>query len=68
MIWLMFDFHQEKQPQRPWPKDRIWSFENTPKFFGSPMLYAVLNNSSLEREMVVWLKNRPAIFQAMWDR
>lgn len=58
----------EKQPQRPWPKDRIWSFQCSSKFFGSPMLDAVLNNSPLEREMVIWLKNRPAIFQAMWDR
>ncbi|XP_021746148.1 histone-lysine N-methyltransferase ATXR3-like [Chenopodium quinoa] len=58
----------EKQPQKPWPLDRIWSFESSSKFFGSPMLDAVLNNSPLEREMVIWLKNRPAIFQAMWDR
>lgn len=58
----------EKQPQRPWPDNRIWSFESSPKFFGSPMLDAVLNNAPLEREMVIWLKNRPAIFQAMWDR
>ncbi|XVE92871.1 hypothetical protein REPUB_Repub01dG0140900 [Reevesia pubescens] len=58
----------EKQPQRPWPKDRIWSFKTSPKIFGSPMLDAVLNNSSLDREMVQWLKHRPAIFQAMWDR
>ncbi|XP_022742735.1 histone-lysine N-methyltransferase ATXR3-like isoform X2 [Durio zibethinus] len=58
----------EKQPQRPWPKDRIWSFKTTPKVFGSPMLDAVLNNSSPDRDMVHWLKHRPAIFQAMWDR
>ncbi|KAL7196925.1 hypothetical protein ACSBR1_036857 [Camellia fascicularis] len=58
----------EKQPQRPWPKDRIWSFKNLPKIFGSPMLDAVLHNSPLERDLVHWLKHRPAIFQAMWDR
>ncbi|KAG5020992.1 hypothetical protein JHK87_016847 [Glycine soja] len=58
----------EKQPQKPWPKDRIWSFKNSPKFFGSPMLDAVINNSPLDREMVHWLKHRPAIFQAMWDQ
>ncbi|KNA15540.1 hypothetical protein SOVF_097420 isoform A [Spinacia oleracea] len=58
----------EKQPQKSWPLDRIWSFESSSKFFGSPMLDAVLNNSPLEREMAIWLKNRPAIFQAMWDR
>ncbi|KAK7257506.1 hypothetical protein RIF29_31531 [Crotalaria pallida] len=58
----------EKQPQRPWPKDQIWSFKTCPKFFGSPMLDAVINNSPLDREMVHWLKHRPAIFQAMWDR
>ncbi|KAL7219013.1 hypothetical protein ACSBR2_012143 [Camellia fascicularis] len=58
----------EKQPQRPWPKDRIWSFKNSPKIFGSPMLDAVLHNSPLERDLVHWLKHRPAIFQAMWDR
>ncbi|CAJ1956392.1 unnamed protein product [Sphenostylis stenocarpa] len=58
----------EKQPQRSWPKDRIWSFKSFPKFFGSPMLDAVVNNSALDREMVHWLKHRPAIFQAMWDR
>ncbi|KAI4322580.1 hypothetical protein L6164_022257 [Bauhinia variegata] len=58
----------EKQPQRPWPKDRIWSFNNCPKVFGSPTLDAVMNNSPLDKEMVHWLKHRPAIFQAMWDR
>ncbi|KAF5746032.1 SET domain protein 2 isoform 1 [Tripterygium wilfordii] len=58
----------EKQPQRPWPKDRIWSFNNSQKVFGSPMLDAVLNNTSLDREMVQWLRHRPAVFQATWDR
>uniref|UniRef100_A0A803QK07 SET domain-containing protein n=1 Tax=Cannabis sativa TaxID=3483 RepID=A0A803QK07_CANSA len=58
----------EKQPQRPWPKDRIWSFKSAPKILGSPMLDAVLSNSQLDRDMVQWLKHRPAIFQAMWDR
>ncbi|XP_058729581.1 histone-lysine N-methyltransferase ATXR3-like isoform X1 [Vicia villosa] len=58
----------EKHPQRPWPKDQIWSFKNSPKFFGSPMLDAVINNTPLDREMVHWLKHRPAIFQAMWDQ
>ncbi|KAH9614532.1 hypothetical protein KSS87_020109 [Heliosperma pusillum] len=58
----------EKRPQRRWPMDRIWSFKRVPKVFGSPMLDAVLNNSPLEREMVVWLKNRPAMFQGNWDR
>ncbi|KAK9285863.1 hypothetical protein L1049_025064 [Liquidambar formosana] len=58
----------ERQPQRPWPKDRIWSFKSSLKVFGSPMLDAVLKNSPLDKEMMHWLKNRPAIFQAMWDR
>ncbi|XP_030546348.1 histone-lysine N-methyltransferase ATXR3 [Rhodamnia argentea] len=58
----------EKQPQRPWPKDRIWSFSSSPKVFGSPMLDAVLNNTLMDREMLHWLKNRPTVFQAMWDR
>ncbi|TKY48777.1 Histone-lysine N-methyltransferase ATXR3 [Spatholobus suberectus] len=58
----------EKQPQRSWPKDRIWSFKSFPKFFGSPMLDAVVNNSPLDREMVHWLKHRHTIFPAMWDR
>ncbi|KAK7404933.1 hypothetical protein VNO78_05994 [Psophocarpus tetragonolobus] len=62
------DLLLEKEPQRPWPKDRIWSFKSSPKFFGSPMLDAVINNSPLDREMVHWLKHRPAIFQAMWDQ
>ncbi|XP_059661034.1 histone-lysine N-methyltransferase ATXR3 [Cornus florida] len=58
----------EKQPQRPWPKDRIWSFKSSPKVFGSPMLDAVLRDSPLDKELVHWLKHRPSIFQAMWDR
>ncbi|KAF7823098.1 histone-lysine N-methyltransferase ATXR3 isoform X1 [Senna tora] len=58
----------EKQPQRPWPKDRIWSFKSSPKVFGSPMLDSVINNTQLDREMVQWLKHRHAIFHAMWDR
>lgn len=61
-------FPQEKQPQRPWPKDRIWSFENSPKIFGSPMLDAVLHKSPLDKDVLHWLKHRPPIFQAMWDR
>ncbi|CAI9090330.1 OLC1v1025081C1 [Oldenlandia corymbosa var. corymbosa] len=58
----------EKQPQRPWPKDKIWSFTSNPKVFGTPMLDAVLNKASLDKEMVHWLKHRPPIFQAIWDR
>ncbi|PKI42388.1 hypothetical protein CRG98_037230 [Punica granatum] len=58
----------EKQPQRPWPKDRIWSFKTSPKVFGSPMLDSVLKNCPLDREMVHWLKNRTSVFQAMWDQ
>lgn len=67
---LMFfpSSYQEKQLQRAWPKDRIWSFKNSPKVFGSPMLDSILNKAPLEREMVHWLKHRPAIFQAKWDR
>ena len=38
------------------------------KSFGSPMLDAVLNKSPLDREMVHWLKHRPTVYQAMWDR
>ncbi|XP_073279990.1 histone-lysine N-methyltransferase ATXR3-like [Primulina huaijiensis] len=58
----------EKQPQRPWPKDRIWSFNTPVKVFGSPMLDAVLHDTPLDKEMLYWLKHRPSIFQAMWDR
>ncbi|KAG6500886.1 hypothetical protein ZIOFF_040744 [Zingiber officinale] len=53
----------EKEPQRPWPKDRIWLFKSNPKFFGSPMLDAVLNKCPLDKEMMHWLKTRPAVFQ-----
>ncbi|XP_054815408.1 histone-lysine N-methyltransferase ATXR3 isoform X2 [Prosopis cineraria] len=58
----------EKQPQRPWPKEKIWSFKTSPKFFGSPMLDSVINNTPLDWEMVHWLKHRRAVFHAMWDR
>ncbi|KAG5226557.1 SET domain-containing family protein [Salix suchowensis] len=58
----------EKYPQKPWPRDQIWSFKSSPKVFGSPMLDAVLNNSPLDREMLHWLKHRPSVYQAMWDR
>ncbi|KAK6134868.1 hypothetical protein DH2020_031409 [Rehmannia glutinosa] len=58
----------EKQPQRPWPKDRIWSFKSSPKVVGSPMLDAVLHKASIDKEMVHWLKHRPGVYQAMWDR
>ncbi|KAG5226493.1 SET domain-containing family protein [Salix suchowensis] len=50
----------EKYPQKPWPRDQIWSFKSSPKVFGSPMLDAVLNNSPLDREMLHWLKHRPS--------
>ncbi|KAJ6371930.1 hypothetical protein OIU77_002280 [Salix suchowensis] len=30
----------EKYPQKPWPRDQIWSFKSSPKVFGSPMLDA----------------------------
>lgn len=65
---LRLNVFQEKQSQRPWPKDRIWSFKTSPKVFGSPTFDAVRNNTPLDKEMVHWLKHRPAIFQAMWDR
>ncbi|XP_044467024.1 histone-lysine N-methyltransferase ATXR3-like isoform X2 [Mangifera indica] len=58
----------EKHPQRPWPKDRIWSFKRSPQVYGSPMLDAILKGCPLDREMVHWLKHRPAVYQAMWDR
>ncbi|KAK2987988.1 hypothetical protein RJ640_011251 [Escallonia rubra] len=58
----------EKQRQRPWPKDWIWLFETSPKIFGSPMLDTVLDETPLDKEMVHWLKHRPPIFQAPWDR
>ncbi|XP_064946574.1 histone-lysine N-methyltransferase ATXR3-like isoform X2 [Musa acuminata AAA Group] len=53
----------EKDPQRPWPKDRIWVFKSNPKFFGSPMLDAALNKCPLDKEMMHWLKTRPSVFQ-----
>ncbi|VAI87563.1 unnamed protein product [Triticum turgidum subsp. durum] len=53
----------EKQAQRPWPKDRIWVFKSDPRFFGTPMMDAVLNNNSpLDKEMVHWLKTRSNVF------
>ncbi|KAL0328237.1 UNVERIFIED_CONTAM: Histone-lysine N-methyltransferase ATXR3, partial [Sesamum calycinum] len=57
----------EKQAQRPWPKDRIWSFKSSMKVVGSPMLDAVLHKATIDKEMVHWLKHRPPIYQAMWD-
>ncbi|XP_047319808.1 histone-lysine N-methyltransferase ATXR3-like isoform X2 [Impatiens glandulifera] len=58
----------EKQPQRAWPDDQIWEFnKKMPKVLGSPMFDSVVQNSPLDKEMVNWLKNRPAIFQGMWD-
>ncbi|XP_074379829.1 histone-lysine N-methyltransferase ATXR3-like [Apium graveolens] len=58
----------EKHMQRPWPKEQIWSFENSIKIVGSPMLDAVLHNAPLDKDMVHWLKHRPSIFHAKWDR
>ncbi|KAL6570677.1 hypothetical protein OROGR_000227 [Orobanche gracilis] len=58
----------ERQPQRPWPKNRIWSFNSSLKLVGSPMLDAVLHKAPVDREMVHWLKHRHAVYQAMWDR
>ncbi|XP_071698145.1 histone-lysine N-methyltransferase ATXR3-like [Rutidosis leptorrhynchoides] len=57
----------EKQPQRAWPKDKIWSFKSSPKVFGSPMFDSVLNKAPLDKDLVHWLKHRPSIFQAMGD-
>ncbi|XP_042010796.1 histone-lysine N-methyltransferase ATXR3-like [Salvia splendens] len=58
----------DKQPQRPWPKDRIWSFKSLLKFVGGPTLDAALNKGSIDREMVQWLRHRPPVHQAVWDR
>ncbi|KAJ1698179.1 hypothetical protein LUZ63_006691 [Rhynchospora breviuscula] len=52
----------EKQPQRPWPKEQIWEFLDNPKYFGSPMLDVVLDASSLDRDLVNWLKTRQNVF------
>lgn len=57
----------EKQPQKPWPIDRIWSFKSTLNVFGSPMLDAVLQNAQINRDMVHWLKHRSVIYKAEWD-
>ncbi|CAN8232020.1 unnamed protein product [Cochlearia groenlandica] len=56
-----------KQPQKPWPKDKIWMFKTVPRVFGSPMFDAVLNSSSLDRELLQWLRSRRHVFQATWD-
>ncbi|KAG2239188.1 hypothetical protein Bca52824_090048 [Brassica carinata] len=56
-----------KQPQKPWAKDKIWMFKSTLGVLGSPMFDAVLNNSSLDRELLQWLRNRRHVFQATWD-
>ncbi|WZZ65557.1 hypothetical protein YC2023_076927 [Brassica napus] len=47
-----------KQPQKPWAKDKIWMFKSNPVVFGSPMFDAVLNDSSLDRELLQWLRSR----------
>ncbi|CAA3014364.1 histone-lysine N-methyltransferase ATXR3 [Olea europaea subsp. europaea] len=52
----------EKQPQRPWPKDRIWSFKNSPRVVGSPMLDSILQEAPVDKEMIHWLKLRHPIF------
>ncbi|XP_009144717.1 histone-lysine N-methyltransferase ATXR3 [Brassica rapa] len=56
-----------KQPQKPWAKDKIWMFKSNPGVFGSPMFDAVLNDSSLDRELLQWLRSRRHVFQATWD-
>ncbi|XP_071726293.1 histone-lysine N-methyltransferase ATXR3-like isoform X2 [Rutidosis leptorrhynchoides] len=58
----------EKQPQKAWPKDKIWSFKSCPKVFGSPMLDTFLDKAPLDKDLVHWLKHRPPIYQAMGDR
>ncbi|KAK9051970.1 hypothetical protein SSX86_028598 [Deinandra increscens subsp. villosa] len=58
----------EKQPQRAWPKDKIWSYKSSPKVYGSPMLDGLLCKAPLDKDLVHWLKHRPPIYQAMWDR
>lgn len=75
LVFLVFNpcilncFLQEKEPQKPWPKGKIWSFKDSPKVFGSPMLDVLLSKApSLDDGLMHWLKHRPPIFQAMWDR
>ncbi|KAI3862666.1 hypothetical protein MKX03_018079 [Papaver bracteatum] len=58
----------ERQPQRAWPNDMIWSFDSNSQVFGSPMLDSIINKNLLDREMLHWLRTRPSIFSAMWDR
>ncbi|PIA58437.1 hypothetical protein AQUCO_00500399v1 [Aquilegia coerulea] len=58
----------EKHPQRPWPADRIWSFKSVSQVFGSPMLDAVVNKTSVDKDMLSWLKFRTPVFQAKWDK
>lgn len=68
LTWAFVLIGQEKQSQRPWPKEEIWSFEKPIKVVGSPMLDAVLHNAPLDKELVHWLKHRLPIFHAKWDR
>ncbi|KAF5186081.1 Histone-lysine n-methyltransferase atxr3 [Thalictrum thalictroides] len=58
----------EKHPQRPWPKDKIWSFKSVSRVLGSPMLDAVVNKTSVDKDLLSWLKSRKPGFQANWDR
>lgn len=32
------------------------------------MLDSVLKNTPLDKEMVQWLKNRPSVYQSVWDQ
>ncbi|WCJ37690.1 Histone-lysine N-methyltransferase ATXR3 [Euphorbia peplus] len=66
-VKLMLE-RMDKYPHKPWPKDQIWTFKSSPKVIGSPMLDAVMDNSSIDKEMVHWLKHRHSVYQAMWDR
>ncbi|KAJ8763758.1 hypothetical protein K2173_003540 [Erythroxylum novogranatense] len=59
-VKLMLE-RMEKFPQRPWPKDQIWSFKSCPKVFGSPMFDSILNSSPIDKEMLYWLKHRAAM-------
>ncbi|XP_057838042.2 histone-lysine N-methyltransferase ATXR3 [Cryptomeria japonica] len=56
----------EREPQKPWPRGEFWEFKINRGLFGSPMFDAVMNNSSLDKEMVQWLKNRSSPFEGSY--
>jgi hypothetical protein len=61
-------FIQEYKPQRQWnwKGQNIWEFKSSRRLLGSPMMDAIHEGTTVNKEMMDWLKRRTRAFRVPW--